>query len=51
VKTPKKLLPKDPNKLAYVLVRISKEEPTSENSKLKRSAISEYLAEVGRRVG
>ena len=39
-------LPKDPNQLAAEIVRLSTEEETP-----KRSAISEYLAEIGRRGG
>jgi hypothetical protein len=40
-----KPLPKDPNRLAYEIVRISTEEPE------ERSPISKYLAEIGRRGG
>lgn len=40
-------LPKDPNQLAAEIVRLSTEEPEAP----KRSAISEYLAEIGRKGG
>jgi hypothetical protein len=40
-------LPKDPNQLAYEIVRLSTEGPEAP----KRSAISEYLAEIGRKGG
>jgi len=40
-------LPTDPNKLAHEIVRLSTEEPAKE----ERSAISKYLAEIGRRGG
>lgn len=48
-----KKLPKDPNQLAYEIVRISTEdeEPAPEEPKKERSPISEYLAEIGRRGG
>ena len=54
MKKPKKL-PKDPNKLAHEIVRLSTEEPneqtpTTEPSK-ERSPISQYLAEIGRKGG
>ena len=45
-----KNLPKDPNKLALEIVRLStgeSEEPTKE----PRSPISEYLAQIGRKGG
>jgi hypothetical protein len=43
-----KPLPKDPNKLAYEIVRIS----TEKAEQLKeRSPISEYLAQIGRKGG
>jgi hypothetical protein len=45
-----KKLPKDPNQLAYEIVRMSTEEEPKED-KPKRSAISEYLAEIGRKGG
>jgi len=41
-----KPLPKDPNQLAYEIVRLSTEEQPEQ-----RSAISQYLAEIGRRGG
>jgi hypothetical protein len=52
VKIPKKL-PKDPNKLAFEIVRMSTEEPGSESeqSKPERTPIQEYLAEIGRKGG
>jgi hypothetical protein len=40
-----KSLPKDPNKLAYEIMRISTEEPD------KRSPISKYLSEIGKKGG
>jgi hypothetical protein len=40
-----KKLPKDPNQLAYEVMRLSTEEPK------ERSSISEYLSEIGRRGG
>ena len=40
-------LPKDPNKLAHEIVRLSTEEPDKE----ERSAISKYIAEIGRKGG
>ncbi len=46
-----KKLPRDPNQLAYEIVRISTEEPTPEEPKKERSPISEYLSEIGRRGG
>jgi hypothetical protein len=48
-----KKLPKDPNQLAYEIVRMSTEEPepTQEEPKKERSPISEYLSEIGRRGG
>ena len=39
--------PKDPNQLAAEIVRLSTEEPEPP----KRSPISEYLAEIGRKGG
>lgn len=56
MKTPKKPLPKDPNKLAFEIVRMSTEEPAEEKPikeepKPERSAISQYLAEIGRKGG
>jgi hypothetical protein len=58
MKKPKKL-PKDANKLAYEIVRMSTEEeepetpaaPVPEEPKPERSPISEYLAEIGRKGG
>jgi hypothetical protein len=49
-----KPLPKDPNKLAYEIVRMSTEEPETpakEEPPKERSAISEYLANIGRKGG
>ena len=43
-----KKLPKDPNKLAYEIVKLSTEE--SEEVK-ERSPISEYLSQIGRKGG
>jgi hypothetical protein len=40
-----KPLPKDPNKLAYEVVRLSTEEPE------ERDPISKYLSEIGKRGG
>jgi len=40
-----KLFPKDPNKLAYEIMRISTEEPK------ERSPISKYLSEIGHKGG
>lgn len=45
-----KPLPKDPNKLAYEVVRLSTEEP-DEKQQEERSAISKYLSEIGRKGG
>lgn len=45
-----KKLPKDPNQRAYEIVRMSTEEP-AEEEKPQRSAISEYLAQIGRKGG
>ena len=45
-----KPLPKDPNKRAFEIVRMSTEEPEEEPKK-ERSPISEYLAEIGQRGG
>lgn len=53
MKKPKRL-PKDPNKLAYEIVRMSteeQEEKPKEQPKKERSPISEYLAEIGRKGG
>jgi hypothetical protein len=49
VKKPKNLS-KDPNKLAYQIVKMSTEE-SEEQPKKERSPISEYLAEIGRKGG
>ena len=43
-----KPLPKDPNKLAYEIMRISTEEPEPPN---EQSEISKYLSEIGKRGG
>ena len=43
----RKKLPKDPNQLAAEIVRLSTEEAETP----KRSPISEYLAEIGRKGG
>jgi hypothetical protein len=43
-----KPLPKDPNKLAYEIMRISTEEPEPQK---ERSPISEYLSQIGKRGG
>ena len=54
MKTPKKPLPKDPNKLAFEIMRMSTEEPepTPEEPKPdERSEVSKYLAEIGRKGG
>lgn len=45
-----KKLPKDPNKLAYEIVRLSTEDPT-EAPREEKSAISKYLSEIGRKGG
>jgi hypothetical protein len=61
MKIPKKL-PKDANQRAYEIVRLSTEEPeepdtpaepapATEEPKKERSAISEYLAAIGRKGG
>ncbi|MGO8988801.1 MAG: hypothetical protein ACLQGU_08290 [bacterium] len=41
-------LPKDPNKLAYQIVKLSTEEPEPLK---ERSEISKYLSEIGKRGG
>lgn len=51
MKRSSKKLPKDPNQLAYEIVRMSTEEPTEEETKPERSIISKYLAEIGRKGG
>jgi hypothetical protein len=43
-----KPLPKDPNQLAYEVMRISTEEPEPLEDK---SPVSEYLAQIGRKGG
>ena len=43
-----KSLPKDPNKLAYQIVKLSTEEPEPLK---ERSEISKYLSEIGKRGG
>jgi hypothetical protein len=45
-----KPLPKDPNQLAYAIVRMSTEDP-EDHAEKKRSPISQYLAEIGRKGG
>ncbi|MGD0887532.1 MAG: hypothetical protein ABSA46_22035 [Thermodesulfovibrionales bacterium] len=45
-----KPLPKDPNKLAFEIVRMSTE-GQDEHPKEERSPISEYLAKIGRKGG
>ena len=48
-----KKLPKDPNQLAYEIVRMSTEEPepVQEEPKKERSPVSQYLSEIGRKGG
>jgi len=53
-----KKLPKDPNQLAYEIVRMSteelkpaQEEPQEEPKPDERSEVSKYLAEIGRKGG
>ena len=50
-----KKLPKDPNKLAYEIVRLSTEEPEDKPKEpeppKERDPISEYLAQIGRKGG
>jgi len=43
-----KPLPKDPNKLAHEIVRLSTEEPEKPKEK---SVISQYLSEIGKKGG
>ena len=45
-----KRLPKDPNKLAYEIMRLSTEEASTEGQ-VKRNPISEYLSQIGRKGG
>jgi len=49
MKRSSKPLPKDPNKLAHEIVRLSTEEPGEQP--LEKSAISKYLSEIGRKGG
>lgn len=49
MKRSKQPLPKDPNKLAHEIVRLSTEEP--EEQPTEQSAISKYLSEIGRKGG
>ncbi|HEY3277958.1 MAG TPA: hypothetical protein VGJ94_15175 [Syntrophorhabdaceae bacterium] len=57
MKKPSKKLPKDPNKLAFEVVRMATEEekppePEQPTEPVKeRSPISAYLAEIGRKGG
>ena len=46
-----KKLPKDPNQLAYEIVRLSTEEPEEKTPPQEKSAISKYLSEIGRKGG
>ncbi len=50
-----KKLPKDPNKLAYEIVRLSTEEPEEKPNEpepvKERSPISEYLSQIGKKGG
>jgi hypothetical protein len=48
-----KPLPKDPNKLAYEIIRMSTEEPEEKvvEPPKERSPISEYLAKIGKKGG
>ena len=50
-----KPLPKDPNKLAYEIVRLSTDEPEEKpiepEQPKERSEISKYLSEIGTRGG
>jgi hypothetical protein len=46
-----KALPKDINQRAFEIVKLSTEEPTTKEQSKKRSIISEYLAEIGRKGG
>lgn len=49
MKKPSKPLPRDSNKLAHEIVRLSTEEP--EEPQTEKSAISKYLSEIGRKGG
>ena len=51
MKTPKKPLPKDPNQLAHAIVKMSTEETEEQPKPDERSAISKYLAEIGKKGG
>jgi hypothetical protein len=51
VKRSNKSLPKDPNLLAFTIVKMHTEEPAKPEQPKERSAISQYLAEIGRRGG
>jgi hypothetical protein len=46
-----KPLPKDSNKRAYEIVRLSTEEPEEKPPAPEKSEISKYLAEIGRKGG
>jgi len=46
-----KPLPKDPNQLAHAIVRISTEEANEAEQLNKRSLISAYLSQIGRKGG
>ncbi len=46
-----KPLPKDPNKRALEIVRLSTEEPEEKAIPPEKSEISRYLAEIGRKGG
>jgi hypothetical protein len=46
-----KPLPKDSNKRAYEIFRLSTEEPEEKQPEPERSEISKYLAEIGRKGG
>jgi len=50
-----KNLPKDPNKLAYEIVRLSthepEEEPIEPEQPKERDPISEYLSQIGKKGG
>jgi hypothetical protein len=46
-----KKLPKDPNQLAYEIVRLSTEETEEKTTPPEKSEISKYLSEIGRRGG
>lgn len=55
MKRSKKPLPKDPNKLAYQIVKMSTEESANKEPPKERTPIQtpiqEYLAEIGRKGG